>query len=309
MGKRQQYAGLVAAMDEAVGNVTRAFKEKDSHGAFWKNTLLVFSTDNGGIGHGNNYPLRSGKGSLFEGGTRGVAFIHGYGLKKTGYSSDQMMHVVDWLPTLLHESLEKLPKKLQEQISDVDGLDMWDALTNDQSSPRTEFVYNIVPQGMHTKHIAHGAVRSGCFKLMVGTHRDTGYASSPELLGINSSFDFDNDSSDDALYSEDDADLFGGQVEGPFLYNVCTDPEERHDLYNKTKVSQQQTRLEALLETYRRDMVPSLTNTVKKAEDHDWLMNGTWTTWGCKVHREQRRRRNSKSHSNFLGTHMSLSVQ
>jgi arylsulfatase B/arylsulfatase I/J len=45
-----------------------------------EDTLIVFTTDNGGIGASSNYPLRGKKGTIWEGGMRGVAFIAGYGI-------------------------------------------------------------------------------------------------------------------------------------------------------------------------------------------------------------------------------------
>ena len=43
----------------------------------YDNSIIIFSTDNGGVGNGaSNLPLRGAKESLFEGGVRGVAFLH-----------------------------------------------------------------------------------------------------------------------------------------------------------------------------------------------------------------------------------------
>ena len=43
------------ALDKAVENITSAYKAA----GLWKDTVTVFSTDNGGIGSGNNFPLRT----------------------------------------------------------------------------------------------------------------------------------------------------------------------------------------------------------------------------------------------------------
>ncbi|XP_076045798.1 uncharacterized protein LOC143028041 [Oratosquilla oratoria] len=97
---RRQFLGMVAAMDEAVGNVVDALKSND----MYENSVIVFTSDNGGSvsSGGNNFPLRGTKGGLFEGGTRGVAFIHSPLLKKRGQKYYGLMHAVDWYDTLLH---------------------------------------------------------------------------------------------------------------------------------------------------------------------------------------------------------------
>lgn len=81
---RQIYCGMIDAMDKAVATVMQAWQ---SYGRY-QNSLIIFSTDvrfnykpttvqhpvvqNGGLAKfgGNNWPLRGGKGSLFEGGTK-----------------------------------------------------------------------------------------------------------------------------------------------------------------------------------------------------------------------------------------------
>jgi len=65
---------------------------------------LIVSTDNGGIPEfgGYNWPLRGHKFSLFEGGVRGVGFVHGKMLQRTGVKCKEMFHVTDWYPTLLY---------------------------------------------------------------------------------------------------------------------------------------------------------------------------------------------------------------
>ena len=75
-------------MDDTIKNLTTALKDK----GMWENTLVVFTTDNGGPiyepGSSNNYPLRGGKYSDFEGGVRTTTFMSGgYIPKETRFLS------------------------------------------------------------------------------------------------------------------------------------------------------------------------------------------------------------------------------
>src|SRR5688500_7324617 len=71
--RRQTYAGMVAALDEAVGQIRAAIDGQK----IAENTLILFSSDNGGPNPGrltDNGPYRAGKGTVYEGGVRTCAF-------------------------------------------------------------------------------------------------------------------------------------------------------------------------------------------------------------------------------------------
>ncbi len=181
---RQLYGGMVDALDEAVANVTKALVSKDSDGTFWNNTLVVFTTDNGGVGAGNNYPLRGRKATLWEGGTRAVGFIRGPGVPANS-TSLAMMHAVDWMPTLLAAAGPPINATTEkdDSLDGIDGLNLWPALTGaNTSSPRSEFVYNIEPNegGVHAKGMKCGAVRVNCFKLIKGDPGSGTYDPKPQ---------------------------------------------------------------------------------------------------------------------------------
>uniref|UniRef100_A0ABM0N0W6 Arylsulfatase B-like n=1 Tax=Saccoglossus kowalevskii TaxID=10224 RepID=A0ABM0N0W6_SACKO len=161
--RRRTFAGMVSALDDSVGNITRALK----HSGLYENCIILFSTDNGGPAAGfdanyaSNWPLRGIKHTLWEGGVRGDGFIHSPLLEKPGRISTDMIHVCDWLPTIYHiagGNVSSLPTNL-------DGFNVWDTLSRGTPSPRTEILHNIDP---HKNHNA-AALRVGEFKIILGT--------------------------------------------------------------------------------------------------------------------------------------------
>ena len=157
-GVRKTYAGMLAAMDEAVGKIVAAVEAAGVRG----NTLFVFSSDNGGPRPGvvtDNGPYRAGKGTVYEGGVRVAAFATWDGHIKPGTKIAEPLHMVDWYPTLL-----KLGGATAEQKLPLDGLDLWPTLTQGKPSPHDTILLNATPRG--------GAVRAGDWKLVVTDDTD-----------------------------------------------------------------------------------------------------------------------------------------
>jgi arylsulfatase A-like enzyme len=153
-GNRQKYAGMLAAMDEAVGQISAAIDEAGMR----QNTLFIFSSDNGGPNPGqitDNGPLRAGKGTLYEGGTRVVAFATWDGVIAAGSTVKAPLHMVDWYPTLL-----KLGGAMLEQKLPLDGRDAWPAITQNAATPHESILLNTTP--------SNGAIRMGDWKLVLG---------------------------------------------------------------------------------------------------------------------------------------------
>ena len=112
------YGGMVETMDAAVGIVLRKLDEL----GLSDNTIVCFTSDNGGVSSGDAYstsntPLRGGKGRQWEGGIREPFYINAPGVTKSGSTSAVPVNGIDWYPTLLELAGIPVPKK-----QDVDGI-------------------------------------------------------------------------------------------------------------------------------------------------------------------------------------------
>lgn len=167
---RRTYHAMVNFLDDQLLNITETMKQL----GLWDNTIMVLSSDNGGyvkaergpcntttydphainsdVGHGtacfngeaggNNYPLRGGKYSNFEGGIRVNAFVSGGYLPKKvqGTKLNEIMHIADWYGTFCSmagvDPTDTWAKK--SGLPPVDSLDMWPLLMGQNlTSPRT----------------------------------------------------------------------------------------------------------------------------------------------------------------------------
>jgi arylsulfatase A-like enzyme len=149
-GNRQKLAGMLAAVDEAIGQVVDALDAASLR----ENTLILFSSDNGGPPPGVNTPFSHYKGSIYEGGVQAAAFANWPGKLPAGKRVRQPMHIVDWYPTLL-----KLAGAKTEQALPVDGADVWPMLTADAPSPHESLLLCSAPN--------KAAIRVGDWKLLL----------------------------------------------------------------------------------------------------------------------------------------------
>ena len=146
---RQKLAGMLAAVDEAVGQIVHSLNKAGLR----ENTLIVFSSDNGGPKPGTNTPLRDFKGSIYEGGVRGCAFANWPGKIPAGQRIKEPMHVIDWYPTLV-----KLAGGSLEQKLPIDGRNVWPMLTQQARSPHDAILC--------VKSPTEAAIRVGDWKLV-----------------------------------------------------------------------------------------------------------------------------------------------
>jgi hypothetical protein len=139
-------------MDQAIGKILKSLETK----GVLDDTLVVFFNDNGGVKE--NPPFRGHKGHTFEGGVRVPCLLRWPGRIPANQRVDGMMHVVDLYPTLIRQAGASL-----EQDLPLDGMDMWDTITGNTESPRTEVVYSLPGGRGNTGTMA---IRRGNFKLV-----------------------------------------------------------------------------------------------------------------------------------------------
>ena len=222
-GNRQKLAGMLAAVDEAIGKIEESLKQA----GMLENTLIVFSSDNGGPPPGDNTPFRDYKGTIFEGGTRAAAFATWPGHIPADQRVRQPMHMVDWYPTLI-----KLAGGSLEQKLPLDGLDIWPMLTKGTASPH-DAILSVSTQGP-----ARAAVRMGDWKLLVSGNADA-----------------DTGEDDGAKKAKKKGKAAAGKYEPVALYNLVDDPSESKNVADAQpeRVKAMRTRLAELL----KDAVPS----------------------------------------------------
>lgn len=123
----------------------------------YENSVVLVTTDSGGSDWQTNRPLRGTRDTYYQGGIRGVSFLSSPLLEKTGYTYPGMIHLVDWVPTLLHLAGISPPAGL-------DGVSVWESLSRNLSSPRQTILHNI-DQGEDTWQ---AAISHNQYKLLWG---------------------------------------------------------------------------------------------------------------------------------------------
>ena len=154
-------AAAVTALDTGVGRIVDALRTA----GMYDNSVIVFTTDNGGVVEGSsNFPLRGRKDTLYEGGVRGVAWVHSPLLCRSSITTSKLMYITDWFSTLL--SVAGLTSLAPPGI---DSFNMWTALSRGKSSPRKEIVFNLDQDNYWGTWSA--AIRMGPYKLLWGQHK------------------------------------------------------------------------------------------------------------------------------------------
>ncbi|XP_064181603.1 arylsulfatase I-like isoform X1 [Anguilla rostrata] len=265
---RRRYAAMVSAVDEAVRNVTYALRKY----GFYRDSVLVFSTDNGGqpFAGGSNWPLRGRKGTYWEGGIRGVGFVHSPLLRRRRRVSRALVHITDWYPTLV-----ALAGGNVSASDGLDGYDVWPALSEGKESPRREILHNIDPLYNHAKHgswqdgfrlwntAVQASIRSGDWKLLTGDPGCGDWIPPQTLAGFPGSW-WDLERRTQAARKS------------VWLFNITGDPYERYDQADQRPDVVRE--LLARLAHYNRTAIP-VRYPAEDPRANPELNGGAWGPW------------------------------
>ncbi|CAH3141929.1 unnamed protein product [Porites evermanni] len=284
--KRRTYAGMVSALDESVRQIVTTLKRK----GLYDNSIIIFTTDNGAAAGGldssagSNFPLRGAKNTLWEGGVRGVGFVHSPLIKKRGRVSTALLHASDWFPTFY-----TLAGGNVKSLGAIDGFNVWDTISNDAQSPRYEILH-----GLDSLKEKKAAIRIGDYKMIVHQNRsfysdwyprpeslhELDQVPKPSLLK-DASVDCTVRHPHPLLYTK--APICNPEKK-PCLFNIKWDPCEYHNLAdfmpNTLKVMIDR------LKFYARKSAPTMYPQADESANPD-QHGGVWTPWREKTDVDQ----------------------
>ena len=273
----KQYFMALSLMDSAVSAIYDAVDQR----SVIDNTYIIFASDNGGcpVSGGRNYPLRGGKSTLFEGGTRVEAFMYSKKLDsdRRGTEHSGLFHVTDWFPTIL--DLADISD--YKATYDLDGFSQFQALTSGDASPREYVLYNfysnIAGKQLDFFNNAGGAIRNSQYKLLHTYTNDN-----------ENWFTYDEVFTDDTLNADieliNTAETYNIFCAAPtatqfsmFLFDLENDPTEKYNLYDKNdEMIQIQADLWKQMQVYQKKSRQQIESTGNNME--------VYTTWAYNDH-------------------------
>lgn len=154
------YAAMIDSLDQSVGRI----RDELTKLKIADNTLVIFVSDNGGrVPTTSNLPLRVGKGSCYEGGTRVPLIVYWPGITKPGSVCDTPVISMDLYPTIM--SIVGISDGAKNA---VDGVSLVPLLREDGKLKRDELFWHY-PHYQHYQlggATPYSAIRKGDFKLI-----------------------------------------------------------------------------------------------------------------------------------------------
>jgi arylsulfatase A-like enzyme len=149
-GSVQTYATMVRQMDEGIGRVLEAIRATGAD----ENTLVVFTSDNGGERFSDTWPLLGKKMDLLEGGIRVPYIVRWPARVKPGGSTAQLAITMDWMPTFLAAAGAGADPRYP-----LDGMDLLPILSDPATTVERELFWRM-------KFRDQKAMRSGDWKYL-----------------------------------------------------------------------------------------------------------------------------------------------
>ncbi len=151
-GRHANYAAMVKSVDESIGRVRKALKEKGID----QETLVIFLSDQGG--YFENPPFHGGKrvDTLYEGGARVPLIVHWPGVTPVGGKNHSIVQSTDLFPTLV-EIAGGDPSKYAK----LDGISLLPILRENGRLQRGKPIY-----GYRAYEDLYASVREGDWKLL-----------------------------------------------------------------------------------------------------------------------------------------------
>lgn len=155
------YAAMIENMDTNVGRILSSLEKLGLD----KNTIVIFTSDNGGLSTAEgsptvNGPLRAGKGWLYEGGIRVPLLIWGHEYLNRGNTYDFPVTTADIFTTLVH-----VMSKGYKINGDIDGTDIFSLVANEKKS-RDRLLYWHYPHYSNQGGRPASAIMKGEYKLI-----------------------------------------------------------------------------------------------------------------------------------------------
>jgi len=163
--KNANYAAMVSSVDENIGRVM----DKIEQLGISDNTVVIFISDNGGFTGQwnnevvtNNFPLRSGKGSLYEGGVKIPMLIRYPGITTPGSKTSNVVSTIDILPTI--KDIVNIKETDKETV--IDGVSLFNVMKNPAMEVDREYVFWHYPHYYYPITSPVSSVRNKDWKLL-----------------------------------------------------------------------------------------------------------------------------------------------
>lgn len=160
---QHRFRSMVRHMDAKIGEIVATLREL----GLLDDTLIIFTSDNGGAFESNIGKLKGGKTDLHEGGLRVPLVAQWPGHIPPGATSDSMASTVDLLPTICQAAGVRLPTNLS-----IDGVSLLDHMTDQEPLCQRELFWQLDLYNHLQRHYAKPkpyateVMRSGPWKLL-----------------------------------------------------------------------------------------------------------------------------------------------